>query len=139
MRETPRPPRPSKARQDKTMNGHGIHELAESIVYVCALIADQPRAIDRYIDYFGETPSAVPSSTSRILAPVSNQWVATDIGRPWKGDMSDEHLLGGCSASFGRRVHRARDDSRRAGPSGANSLGGGISTLSARGNDQHLR
>src|SRR5262245_21550050 len=29
--------------------------LAESIIYVCALIADRPRAIDRYIDYFGET------------------------------------------------------------------------------------
>ena len=29
--------------------------LADSIVYLCALIADQPRAIDRYIDYFGET------------------------------------------------------------------------------------
>ena len=29
-------------------------ELAKSIVYLCALITDQPRAIDRYIDYFGE-------------------------------------------------------------------------------------
>jgi len=28
--------------------------LAESILYVCALIADRPRAIDRCIDYFGE-------------------------------------------------------------------------------------
>jgi hypothetical protein len=28
--------------------------VADSIVYLCALIADQPRAIDRYIDYFGE-------------------------------------------------------------------------------------
>jgi len=28
--------------------------LAESIIYMCALIADQPRPIDRYIDYFGE-------------------------------------------------------------------------------------
>ena len=34
-------------------------DLTESIVYLCALIADQPRAIDRYIDYFGETPSVV--------------------------------------------------------------------------------
>ena len=25
---------------------------AESIIYLCALIADQPRAIDRHIDYF---------------------------------------------------------------------------------------
>src|SRR6266403_269800 len=31
-----------------------VDPLAESIIYVCALIADQPRAIDRYIDYFGE-------------------------------------------------------------------------------------
>ena len=31
-----------------------IDLLAESIIYICALIADQPRAIDRYIDYFGE-------------------------------------------------------------------------------------
>jgi len=30
--------------------------LADSIVYLCALLADQPRLIDRYIDYFGETP-----------------------------------------------------------------------------------
>jgi hypothetical protein len=29
-------------------------ELADSIVYLCALIADRPRPIDRYIDYFGE-------------------------------------------------------------------------------------
>jgi hypothetical protein len=28
--------------------------LAESIIYICALIADQPRTIDRYINYFGE-------------------------------------------------------------------------------------
>jgi len=31
--------------------------VAESIVYLCALIADQPRVIDRYIDYFGEMRS----------------------------------------------------------------------------------
>jgi hypothetical protein len=36
-------------------------ELAKSIVYLCALIADQPRAIDRYIDYFGETRKWVRS------------------------------------------------------------------------------
>jgi hypothetical protein len=28
--------------------------LVESIVYLCALLADRPRAIDSYIDYFGE-------------------------------------------------------------------------------------
>jgi hypothetical protein len=27
----------------------------ESIIYLCTLIADRPRAIDQYIDYFGET------------------------------------------------------------------------------------
>ena len=31
-------------------------DLADSILYLCALIADQPRPIDRIIDYFGETP-----------------------------------------------------------------------------------
>jgi hypothetical protein len=25
-------------------------------VYLCTLLADRPRLIDRYIDYFGETP-----------------------------------------------------------------------------------
>ena len=34
-------------------------DLAESILYLCALIADQPRAIDRYIDYFGERRAVV--------------------------------------------------------------------------------
>jgi len=29
-------------------------QLAESIIYLCSLIADQPRAIDRHIDYFGD-------------------------------------------------------------------------------------
>ena len=28
-------------------------ELADSILYLAALVADQPRPIDRYIDYFG--------------------------------------------------------------------------------------
>ena len=37
---------------------NGIDSLAQSIMYVCALIADQPRAIDRYIDYFGEARPA---------------------------------------------------------------------------------
>jgi len=30
--------------------------LADSIVYLCALLADRPRLVDRYIDYFGEGP-----------------------------------------------------------------------------------
>lgn len=33
-------------------------DLADSIMYLSALLADQPRAIDRYIDYFGETSPA---------------------------------------------------------------------------------
>ncbi len=31
-------------------------QLAESILYLTALLADQPRPIDRHIDYFGGTP-----------------------------------------------------------------------------------
>jgi len=30
--------------------------LADSIVYLCALLANRPRLIDRYINYFGEAP-----------------------------------------------------------------------------------
>ena len=36
-----------------TMNAS--RHLRDSIVYLCALLADRPRPIDRYIDYFGET------------------------------------------------------------------------------------
>ncbi len=32
-------------------------------MYLCALIGDQPRAIDRYIDYFGE-----PGSSAGVAA-----------------------------------------------------------------------
>ncbi len=39
--------------------------LAESIVYVCALLADRPRLIDRYIDYFGETPQCTRDAAMR--------------------------------------------------------------------------
>ena len=56
-----------------TMNAPGRH-LSESIVYLCALLADRPRLIDRYIDYFGETPSREGAMTvSKIVmgAPVS--------------------------------------------------------------------
>lgn len=31
-------------------------QLAESILYLTALLADQPRPIDRHIDYFGGAP-----------------------------------------------------------------------------------
>ena len=30
-----------------------LRDLADSILYVCALLRDRPRPIDRYIDYFG--------------------------------------------------------------------------------------
>ena len=36
--------------------------LADSIVYLCALLADRPRLVDRYIDYFGETPQCARAS-----------------------------------------------------------------------------
>ena len=32
--------------------------LADSIVYLCTLLADRPRLIDRYIHYFGEAPQS---------------------------------------------------------------------------------
>ena len=33
-------------------------EVADSILYVSALLADRPRPIDRVIDYFGDPPHA---------------------------------------------------------------------------------
>ena len=35
--------------------GAPVPALADSIIYLTALLADRRRAIDRYIDYFGET------------------------------------------------------------------------------------
>jgi hypothetical protein len=56
-----------------------VDPLAESIIYVCALIADRPRAIDRYFDYFGErrpvvrkAPANTPSSPVASGPAVSN-------------------------------------------------------------------
>src|SRR5690242_16702267 len=34
--------------------------LSDSILYLCTLLADRPRLIDQYIDYFGEAPRYVP-------------------------------------------------------------------------------
>ena len=34
-------------------------DFADSILYLAALLADQPRSIDQYIDYFGAGPSAL--------------------------------------------------------------------------------
>ena len=42
-----------------------VDPLAESIIYMCALIADQPRAIDRYIDYFGERRSVTRKAPAK--------------------------------------------------------------------------
>lgn len=101
---------PSKDRWDKTVNsmsklrcttswgdepvsraeGDGaVDQLAESIIYVCSLIADQPRAIDRYIDDFGETRFTASVALVLVSHPrlgafwltVSNQWAATSVGR----------------------------------------------------------
>jgi len=57
-----------------------VDPLAESIIYVCALIADQPRAIDRYIDYFGERRNT-PSSPVASGLPASNHEATTHVGR----------------------------------------------------------
>jgi hypothetical protein len=64
--------------------------LAESIIYVCALIADRPRAIDRYIDYFGErrpvTRVAACSQTSSPAASgraVGNHSAETYVRKAW--------------------------------------------------------
>jgi hypothetical protein len=40
---------------DNMMMKRAERHLDDSIVYLCALLADRPRLIDRYIDYFGET------------------------------------------------------------------------------------
>jgi hypothetical protein len=60
--------------------GGPVDPLAESIIYLCALIADQPRAIDRYIDYFGERRNT-PSSSVASRLPVSNHEAPTHVGR----------------------------------------------------------
>lgn len=39
--------------------------LADSILYLTTLIADQPRSIDRYIDYFGEGQAVAPAASGR--------------------------------------------------------------------------
>jgi hypothetical protein len=56
--------KPAIAVGDSTSHRH--IDLAESIVYLCALIiAQKTRAIDRYIDYFGEL---APRSRSNVGA-----------------------------------------------------------------------
>jgi hypothetical protein len=53
-------------------NVQALDSLGDSIFYVSSLLGDQPRAIDRYIDYFGEpagprsrTGPRIPSERSR--------------------------------------------------------------------------
>ncbi len=46
-------------------------DLAESILYLTAIMADRPRPIDRYIDYFGdgtERAARAEDETARRLA-----------------------------------------------------------------------
>jgi hypothetical protein len=65
--------RNSEENDNMTMKVPACH-LSDAIVYLCALLADRPRLIDRYIDYFGETPSREGTMTvSKIVmgAPVS--------------------------------------------------------------------
>ena len=62
-----------------------VASVAESIMYVCALIAAQPRAIDRYIDYFGETRPARRAAPLQAIvgaaarSDVGNRWVAAGV------------------------------------------------------------
>jgi hypothetical protein len=55
------------------MASTALLELAESTLYVSTLLSDQPRAIDRIIDYFGErrptTTKGRPGTTARIFSP----------------------------------------------------------------------
>lgn len=67
-----------------------VAALAESILYVCALMADRPRTIDRYIDYFGErrpvarvAASRQPSSPPVSGHAMGNRWAETTVGRAW--------------------------------------------------------
>ena len=45
-----------------------LTQAAESILYISALVADQPRAIDRLIDYFGGAPETrtIPLGPARV-------------------------------------------------------------------------
>jgi hypothetical protein len=55
-------------------------DLGESILYVCALIADQPRAIDRYIDFFAESPRHRHRSAFRArLTPAARPPLRKDV------------------------------------------------------------
>ena len=47
-------------------------DLADSILYLAALMADQPRPIDRFIDYFGGVTDRVACTE-----PESARWLAS--------------------------------------------------------------
>lgn len=38
-------------------------DIADSMLYVSALLGDQPRRIDRVIHYFGETPAFLTAAS----------------------------------------------------------------------------
>jgi hypothetical protein len=57
----------SKGWRSTAMNAT-LLETADSILYISALLADQPRAIDRLIDYFGEAPAG--TRPRRVERPV---------------------------------------------------------------------
>jgi len=58
------------------MNGV-LMKAAESILYISALLADQPRPIDRLIDYFGESPK-VSARETRGHAHAARERAAED-------------------------------------------------------------
>ena len=43
------------------MAPQALVHLADSILYLSSLLRDQPRPIDRYIDYFGDSAATVGS------------------------------------------------------------------------------
>ena len=45
--------------------GSTLLYLADSILYLSSMLRDQPRRIDRYIDYFGDWPARVAPAMAR--------------------------------------------------------------------------
>src|SRR2546430_12547898 len=68
--------------------GSTLLYLADSILYLSSMLRDQPRRIDRYIDYFGDWPAgAVPAVVrsprpARIPAPPPPP-ASVGGGAPW--------------------------------------------------------
>ena len=60
------------------MTTNAERHLADSIVYLCALLADRPRLIDRYIDYFGETPQCARDADTGSLREEGHGWHVGD-------------------------------------------------------------